>query len=610
MIISTIVVRHSSTSIPGFFTNLLTFTATILIYWRSRQVENYRANELRTLQNRQRFSVRLFEQTATALVNAIDAKDTYSHGHSLRVAEYSEKIAQTMGKDEDECRKIYFAGLLHDVGKIGIPISIINKKGRLTEEEYDLIKEHPTKSFQILSSITEYPFLAIGAHYHHERYDGKGYPDKLKGEDIPEIARIISVADAYDAMSSNRSYRNVLPQQLVREEIVKGSGSQFDPRIAAIMQYLIDIDVDYRMRERHVVKELAGKDELVVTEHRSNISDGIHITDRPTTIRLMYHPEKTVLRARGPAVVLFDSLDERFHDDERSIRELNYYEYCELWFDGTSRNTGVRKIETKIIEREGVSQAPKKNGDTEYRLEAVRCDDHILVRVDDGIKTVEMTVALPDSTRFAYIGLTGEYCMISDVSITKSVEPVSEDYIPRIADRISFIEGEAGDVPNVQINGYRADASEGIPVIDGMKITFHTMSLPTARLIWHCPYFDLFYSDDRRVNGPGYREFALIRCDGESWDTDDGTRNKLSVEQDGSFKGWDEWKRLNKEGFDCTVTFSRKGREIITSTENFGLSICNTTTLREGAGEVYVALTGDQVALTNIRVFDPALQEL
>ena len=107
---------------------------------------------------------------------------------------------------------------------------------------------------QILSSIVEYPYLSIGAHYHHERYDGHGYPNHLKGEEIPEIARIISVADAYDAMSSNRSYREAIPQKLVREEIVKGTGTQFDPVFAKIMLELIDQDVNYDMREKTNIK--------------------------------------------------------------------------------------------------------------------------------------------------------------------------------------------------------------------------------------------------------------------------------------------------------------------------------------------------------------------
>ncbi|MBR6159301.1 MAG: HD domain-containing protein, partial [Lachnospiraceae bacterium] len=141
---------------------------------------------------------RLFEQTAEALVNAIDAKDEYTHGHSSRVAEYSRKIAEFSGKTPDECDEIYHIALLHDVGKIGIAESIINKKGKLMDEEFEEIKKHPNLGAQILRSINEYPDLYIGAKYHHERYDGRGYPDKLKSEDIPEVARIISVADAYD----------------------------------------------------------------------------------------------------------------------------------------------------------------------------------------------------------------------------------------------------------------------------------------------------------------------------------------------------------------------------------------------------------------------------
>lgn len=149
-----------------------------------------------------------------------------------------------------ECKDIYFIALLHDVGKIGIPKEIINKPSKLTDEEYDVIKSHPVKGMQILSKITRFPDLTIGAHYHHERYDGKGYPEGLKGEDIPEIARIIAVADAYDAMSSKRSYRDVLPQEIVRNEIENGLGTQFDPRFGKIMLGLIDEDKEYNMREK------------------------------------------------------------------------------------------------------------------------------------------------------------------------------------------------------------------------------------------------------------------------------------------------------------------------------------------------------------------------
>ena len=191
----------------------------------------------------------LFVQTAEALAGAIDAKDRYTNGHSHRVAEYSLRIAKEAGKSEEECERVYFAALLHDVGKIGVPIEILSKKGKLTDEEFEQIKKHPVIGSQILSSIKQSPWLSIGARYHHERYDGKGYPEGLKGKEIPEIARIIAVADAYDAMTSNRSYRSAIPQHIVREELVKGTGTQFDPEFAGIMIRMVDEDTEYRMQE-------------------------------------------------------------------------------------------------------------------------------------------------------------------------------------------------------------------------------------------------------------------------------------------------------------------------------------------------------------------------
>ena len=140
-------------------------------------------------------------------------------------------------------------GLLHDVGKIGIHDTIINKTSRLTQEEFEEIKTHPAVGAQILSKITDLPELETGAHWHHERYDGRGYPDGLTGEAVPEVARIIAVADTYDAMTSNRSYRRLLSQAEVRAEIDRCKGSQFDPRFADIMIAMIDEDEDYAMRE-------------------------------------------------------------------------------------------------------------------------------------------------------------------------------------------------------------------------------------------------------------------------------------------------------------------------------------------------------------------------
>ncbi len=237
-----IIIEGNMRSFPGFFTNLLALIAIIIIYTRNRRIREYQQDEVKQLTERQQLAQRLFEQTVTALVTAIDAKDEYSHGHSLRVAEYAERIAWMMGKSEEECRKVYYAGLLHDVGKLGISDGIINKKSVLTPEEYEIIKQHPVLGDQILSSIRDYPYIRVGAHYHHERYDGTGYPEGLKGEEIPLIARIIGVADAFDAMNSDRCYRKALSKDKIISELKEGLGKQFDPEIVKIMLDLIEND--------------------------------------------------------------------------------------------------------------------------------------------------------------------------------------------------------------------------------------------------------------------------------------------------------------------------------------------------------------------------------
>ena len=183
------------------------------------------------------------------LAEAIDAKDAYTNGHSGRVAKYARELARRFGYDEEQQDSIYMTGLLHDVGKIGVADAIINKPGRLTQEEYAVIKTHSVTGSKILRQIKEKPELSVVARWHHERYDGKGYPDGLSGKEIPEAARIIAVADAYDAMTSHRSYRDSLSQSAVRAEIERGRGTQFDPLFADIMLKIIDEDTEFELRE-------------------------------------------------------------------------------------------------------------------------------------------------------------------------------------------------------------------------------------------------------------------------------------------------------------------------------------------------------------------------
>ena len=542
----------------------------------------------------------MFEQTAQALALAIDAKDPYTHGHSARVAEYSKRIAVLAGKNEKECEEVYFAGLLHDVGKIGIPISIINKEGKLTDEEYAVIKTHPVIGKQILSSITQSPYLSIGANYHHERYDGRGYPEGLKGTDIPDIARMIAVADAYDAMTSKRSYREPIPQQTVREEIIKGSGTQFDPVYANLMLHLIDKDTEYQMQEHGEIAELSIKDGFACGEYRSVYSEGIHITKNPTKITLHskpaagFPPEKCM-----PSFVLFDSLDARIHKTEDKIKKMFYTEYGEICFDGSYKCKEARKMQAEISERHVSEQAGSCQ---EYTVTAVRFDDHLLIEISSRFKIIRIITALPDSTRFVYLGLTGEHCQIYGVDIKRDEKSVDENFIPRIAEKISFIEGPSGDIPNIQIDNWRSAATKGIKLKDELEISFHTKSLPTARLVWHCPFVNLFYSDDGMVNGKNYNEFTIMRLDGENWESHSYIENQINVNKTEDFEGWDKWKELNKKGMDCTVHFKRKGNSITMHTVNGGIAIKSVTKINEDVPGFYVALTGDQCALTNIRI--------
>lgn len=238
----------------SFFGSYAVFRYTIVLslifYYMFFQSETYRGEIVEKHMEKVHMSERFTLQMVTALAQTVDAKDSYTKGHSQRVADYSREISKRINKDEEFQRRIYYMGLLHDIGKIGIPDDIINKTGELTDEEFDIIKSHTKIGAEILKNITEMPNLYFGARWHHERYDGKGYPDNLKGDEIPLEARIIAVADCYDAMSSKRSYRDILPQIIVREEMEKAKRTQLDPYLVNIMLEMIDADSMYFMRER------------------------------------------------------------------------------------------------------------------------------------------------------------------------------------------------------------------------------------------------------------------------------------------------------------------------------------------------------------------------
>lgn len=192
---------------------------------------------------------KLSEQSLLAITRAVEAKDLYTKRHSERVAKYSEMIARKMGYSDDDAKTLYIMALMHDVGKIGIPDAIINKPGALTDEEFKIVKSHPVIGADILKEVDAFEKISEIALNHHERVDGKGYPNGLTGNEISDEVAIVSVADAYDAMTSRRSYRDIMGQAEVRAEIKKGIGTQFKKQQAEAMLEIIDADKSYELHQ-------------------------------------------------------------------------------------------------------------------------------------------------------------------------------------------------------------------------------------------------------------------------------------------------------------------------------------------------------------------------
>jgi putative nucleotidyltransferase with HDIG domain len=177
----------------------------------------------------------LLESASSALLHALEAKDQDSEGHSQQVAYYSQKIAQRLGLSEGESIQIFFAGLFHDIGKIGTPDAILRKAGPLTPDEQQEMMKHPQVGAKIIETVEELRLAATYILHHHERYDGSGYPNALKGEDIPIGSRIVAVADVYQELISRRVYAEIKTQEEAIEELRRGSGTQFDPKIVEIL---------------------------------------------------------------------------------------------------------------------------------------------------------------------------------------------------------------------------------------------------------------------------------------------------------------------------------------------------------------------------------------
>ncbi|MBQ0001117.1 MAG: substrate-binding domain-containing protein [Clostridiales bacterium] len=578
------------------FSNRINITLTK--YKSKIKINQLHEREIESLKELNTVAKNQFLQTVLALATAVDAKDKYTHGHSRRVAEYSRKIAEITGKSAETCESVYFAALLHDIGKIGVSDAILTKEGRLTDAEFSAIKQHPVIGDNILAEISSTPYLSMGAHYHHERYDGKGYPSGLKGTDIPEIARIIAVADAYDAMTSNRSYRTPLAQQKVREELVRNIGRQFDPEFAITMIHILDKDVEYRLTD-NTLRFNGFEDKYIIDEYKSVCTNGIAVSEHITRTAFDYECASDK-EDSFPAIVLFDSLDECVYTDEANKNKMDYTDFCDISLQGHVVPGEIRDYRV----REYVNDAPEKMSENEAMVETLKQRDHILIRLFLPDVVREYTIMLRDRSQWAYVAITGQMCTISNVRVHSFEENVEPGYIKRIAEEINYVKDKAeGDLKNLEITGWREVHSDGILVEDKLDVSFHSMSLPASRRPWHCPYVIIYTSENGEVNGPGYREFVQVRLDGECWSEDPASSNKMKTSYDDSFDNWDAWKKANREGLDCKVHIEKDGNRVRIETEDGGIHIHNITTISEEiVPNLYFALTGDQVAITTIYI--------
>ncbi|MCR5098935.1 MAG: HD domain-containing protein [Lachnospiraceae bacterium] len=554
-------------------------------------VEHAHRIEIKNMQGEKQHMEKLFDQLAGAFVSAFEKKDEYSTGNSVRTAEYAKKLAQNAGKSEEDCQKAYYAGLLHDVGIMGIPDMVIKNQANPDSFDKEVMKQKPALGNEILSGITEFPYLAEGAHYSHERYNGTGYPEGLKGDEIPEIARLVAVADAYVSMTSKKRYRDELPSFIAREKFVKGAGEEFDPFYADLMVKIIDSQVN------EAPSDDRRKIESTITckEYRQETTSGIEATPEIKKISFDCEPlsEDTEL-GFAPSVILFDSYDGTAHFDEKSIAGYHYLEYGEVWFDDHNVITAANNIvENPVDDRTAAGR---------YEIIAGRVDDHLRLVMKSPVFAKEVIMALPSLSKAAYIGITGENCRITNIEVEPTGDVIQSGDIPRIADPVSFIDHLESDIKNVQIDRWMSASTPGVEVNGKMSLKFHTQTLPEAELIWHVPYIVLYYSDDGQLMGPGYREYNMIKLNGEDQGDKEFAKNKFIMKKTPDFPGWDKWREINKEGLECEVNLERKGDRIILKTKNLGISLECLTTVLGDKSQVYVSLSGDQVALTDIRV--------
>ena len=528
--------------------------------------------ELYALKAEQRMMKDLFGQTAEAFAKAVEACDEELKGKAKKTADLAKSIAQKSGKNKDECEEVYYAALLHKVA----------------DEE-------------ILAGINDYPYLGETARYCKERYDGKDNVSGLKGEELPDIARIVAVADAWCDYTGENKERRALPKVVIREEFIKEAGGRFDPVYAKIMIHIMDLQAVGNNMEAEEQLET----ELYCKKYRDKVSLGIPVLRNITKISFkssVLNPDSSEAKFSVPSLIVFDSFDRHIYDTQELIESYRYVEYGELWFDGHSICTNARNIDVRVKEKNETANVNASLKEEKYTITAGRYEDHLKLELESDSKIVRVIIALSDSSKSVYIGLTGDNSCLSEIKAEVTENQYGENDIPRISPKISYTDRIEADIPNVQINSPRGVYTKSVKIQDRMTLAFHTMSFPESSFVWHCPSIVLFYSEDGKVGGNAYREYAFIKLNGEDDGSNEYAANHFSMKKNASFQDWNGWKEFNKTGFDCEIEIQKKGNTVFLHTENYGISIDNSTKILDGSSELYVALTGDQCVLTDIRM--------
>lgn len=505
-------------------------------------IEKAHIIEIESFKTEQKRMQSIFSQLALAFAN--------THNLSENAAQIAREIAKRSGKSEDDCDKVYYSALLYNAGH------------------------------EALSCIKDYPFLSETALYVGKDYD----------ESIPVFSRIITVAIDYDKMIHDPS----IPPFFVRDHFLREGGRKYDPVFSNIAVHILDEGTKNGSFETYSHKL---ETELICKEYRENVSTGITLEKNIKNISFNSIPLEKDKSFSAPSIILFDSYDKQVQTTQESINSNKYLEYGEVWFDAHVISTGVRNIEIRNI-----TDSPKDGKEGSYKITVCRYEDHLLLKLLSAQKAFEVIVALPSASKSAYLSITGENACISNIKVEQTEQISQENDIPRIAEKLNFIDRIESDIPNVQIVKPLEAFTKGVEISDKMNLFFHAQSLPDANLIWHCPYIILYYSDDKKVYGKDYREYAMIKYDGETNDSSEFAENSLIMKKTETFKNWEEWELQNKAGYESQIEFFKNGNEITLRTQNKGIFIQNTTKLKDGTKEVYVALSGDQVALTDIRI--------